>query len=65
MTDPIEAARAAGRETVPEAQAKALLADVGISVPEYAVCSTPAEAVEAAEAIGYPVVVKVSSPSIA
>ncbi|MGM0605275.1 MAG: acetate--CoA ligase family protein, partial [Halobacteriota archaeon] len=33
--------------------------------PEYAVCSTPAEAVEAAEAIGYPVVVKVSSPSIA
>lgn len=62
--DPIAAARADGRQTLTEAEGKRLLADAGIETPPFALCGTAEEAVEAAEDIGYPVVVKVSAPSV-
>jgi succinyl-CoA synthetase beta subunit len=62
--DPIASARADGRQTLTEAEGKRLLADAGIETPPFALCGTAEEAVEAAEDIGYPVVVKVSEPSV-
>ena len=41
-----------------EYQAKGVFDDAGIAVPDSALASTPAEAVEAAESIGYPVAIK-------
>jgi acetyl-CoA synthetase (ADP-forming) len=62
--DPIAAAREDGRQTLTEAEGKRLLAAAGIETPPFAVCDTPEAAVEAAGDIGYPVVVKVSTPSV-
>jgi len=62
--DPIATARADGRQTLTEAEGKRLLADAGVETPSFALCETPEAAVEAAEDIGYPVVVKVSAPSV-
>jgi succinyl-CoA synthetase beta subunit len=42
---------------VHEYQAKALLREYGVSVPEGQIASTPAEAEQAARALGSPVVV--------
>lgn len=64
VDDPIARARAAGRRTLTEAEAKALLEPTGITTPESRVVDGAGEAVEAAEAIGYPVVVKVSAGEI-
>ncbi|WP_410767436.1 acetate--CoA ligase family protein [Haloferax sp. DFSO60] len=61
---PIEQARADGRATLTEAEAKTLLSDAGIETPDFEVASSPAEAAEAAERIGFPVVLKVSSPDV-
>ncbi|MFB6078881.1 MAG: acetate--CoA ligase family protein [Halarchaeum sp.] len=61
---PIEAALADGRTTLTEAEAKTLLADAGVATPAFAVASTPDEAAEAAADIGFPVVLKVSSPAV-
>ncbi|WP_424009313.1 acetate--CoA ligase family protein [Haloferax denitrificans] len=63
-SDPIERARADGRTTLTEAEAKGLLADVGIETPAFEVASTPEDAAAAAERIGFPVVLKVSSPAV-
>jgi len=62
--DPIAAAQADGRSTLTEAEAKSLLADAGVETPAFSVAADPDTAVEAAEEIGLPVVVKVSSPSV-
>ena len=62
--DPIAAARADGRDTLTEAEGKRLLAAAGVATPSFAVCATAEEAVDAAADLGYPVVVKVSSPSV-
>jgi acyl-CoA synthetase (NDP forming) len=62
--DPIAAARADGRATLTEAEGKRLLSDAGVETPSFAVCATAERAVEAADDLGYPVVVKVSSPSV-
>lgn len=62
--DPIAAARADGRQTLTEAEGKRVLADAGIETPPFALCGTAEAAVEAAEDIGYPVVVKISAPSV-
>lgn len=62
--DPIAAAQADGRLTLTEAEAKILLADAGVETTEFAVTSDANEAVDAAEEIGFPVVVKVSSPDV-
>ena len=62
--DPIAAARAEGRTTLTEAEAKTLLADAGVGTTEFAVADDPAAAADAADEIGFPVVLKVSSPSV-
>jgi acetyl-CoA synthetase (ADP-forming) len=51
--------------TLSEADSKALVAAYGIPVPEERVVATAAEAVEAAAAIGFPVVVKLNGDAIA
>ena len=53
-----------GRTALTEAEAKAVFADVGIPVPDHGVASAADEAVAEADRIGYPVVVKVSSPQV-
>ena len=61
----VDAALAGGREELGEPEAKALLAACGIPVVATRVVAADAEAaVEAAEAIGYPVVLKILSPQI-
>ena len=64
MSDPIEAARDDGRTTLTEAEGKQLLADAGVETPEFRVAGDADAAVDAAETIGYPVVVQVSSPEV-
>lgn len=65
MSDsPIAAARADGRLTLTEAEGKQLLADAGVATPSFELCTTVEEAVESGAALGYPVVVKVSSPTV-
>jgi acetyl-CoA synthetase (ADP-forming) len=51
--------------TLSEAESKALLARHGVPVPGEALVATAEEAVEAAERIGYPVVVKLCGGAIA
>lgn len=58
----IEEARASGRTLLNEAAAKRILAAWGIPVTDTRVASTPEEAARLAEAIGFPVVLKVLSP---
>lgn len=53
-----------GRTQMLEAEAKRLLAAAGIQVPTHKRASSPSAAVEAAEVIGYPVVVKVSAQGV-
>jgi acyl-CoA synthetase (NDP forming) len=62
--DPIAAAREDGRTTLTEAEGKRLLASAGVETTDFRVCTDADAAVEAAAAIGYPVVVKVSSPAV-
>lgn len=64
MTDVLERARSEGRDTLTEVEAKELLSRAGVPVPDFTVVETPEEAVAAAETLGYPVVLKVSSPAI-
>ena len=56
--------RAAPHQIMAESQSKRVLALYGIPVTADCLVRTPAEAVEAADAIGYPVVLKVESPDI-
>jgi acetyltransferase len=60
----IAAARAEGRTVLTEVESKAVLSAYGIPITETRVARTPDEAVAAAEAIGYPVVVKLYSRTI-
>ncbi|MGQ4556034.1 acetate--CoA ligase family protein [Halobellus sp. GM3] len=62
--EPIAAAREDGRQTLTEAEGKRLLASAGVETPAFEVCADADAAVEAAGDIGYPVVVKVSSPAV-
>ncbi|MEY7849005.1 acetate--CoA ligase family protein [Natrarchaeobius sp. A-rgal3] len=64
MSEPIEAARADDRTVLTEAESKRLLAEFGVSTPAFDVVESADEAVAAADRIGYPVVAKVSSPSV-
>jgi len=57
-------ALAENRVTLSEHEAKALLATFGLPVPRSAVARTREEAVDAANAIGYPAVLKILSPDI-
>jgi len=53
-----------GGRSLDETRSKQLLAQYGIELPEEVVAHSAAEAARAAERIGYPVVMKVSSPDI-
>lgn len=63
--DPVDAARRADRTALTETEAKAVLADAGVPIPDGEVVGTAGEAAAAADELGYPVVVKVSSPAVA
>ncbi|MFN8619238.1 MAG: bifunctional acetate--CoA ligase family protein/GNAT family N-acetyltransferase [Chloroflexota bacterium] len=60
----IAAARAAGRTILAESESKAILAAYGIPITETRIAPTEDEAVAAAEAIGFPVVLKLYSHTI-
>jgi acyl-CoA synthetase (NDP forming) len=60
----LAAARAEGRQGLLEHEALAVLDAYGIATVEHRVALGVDEAVEAAEALGYPVVVKVLSPEV-
>lgn len=64
MSDPVDAAREEGRTTLTEAEGKTLLADAGIETPAFREVVDTDAAVDAAAEIGFPVVVKVSSPEV-
>ena len=60
----IDRARASGRTILTEHESKQVLAAYGIPTTESRLAATPDEAVAAAEAIGYPVVLKIHSETI-
>ena len=60
----IAAVREAGRTLLTEAESKQVLAAYGIPVAETRVATSEADAVAAAEAIGYPVVAKLHSHTV-
>ena len=60
----IAAARAAGRTILAESESKAILAAYGIPITETRIALTEADAVDAAAAIGFPVVLKLYSHTI-
>jgi acetyltransferase len=56
--------REEGRVSIGDAEAREVLEAYGFPVPESRLAETPEEAVDIAEEIGYPVVLKVASPDI-
>jgi acyl-CoA synthetase (NDP forming) len=71
LADPVEAkaAKASSRPplppgVIPEYRSKELLAELGIPLPKGGFARTPAEAVDVAKRIGYPVVLKAQSPDL-
>ena len=56
--------RSEGRVTMGDAEARDVLEAYGIALPKSALAATADEAVLAAEAMGYPVVMKIASPDI-
>jgi len=65
MSDVIAIARKQRRTLLSEVEAKDLLAEAGIPVARAILAKGQKKAVEAAEAVGYPVVMKIVSPDIA
>jgi len=65
MNQIISTALDKGRTQLNEVEAKQLLASVGVPVAQTKLATTADEAVNAAEEIGYPVVMKIVSPDIA
>lgn len=63
-TSIVEKIRQMGRQYLCEDEAKQVIAAYGFRIPQSILASTEAEAVQAAEEIGYPVVAKISSPDI-
>lgn len=61
----VAAARAEGRTLLDEVEAKSILKEAGIPATAATLATTAAEAQSQAEAMGYPVVLKVVSPDIA
>ncbi len=56
--------RADGRLTVGDAEARRIMEAYGITIPQAQLAASPDEAVEIAQRIGYPVVMKIASPDI-
>lgn len=65
MPSPVVPLRAGTSQVLDEWRAKKALAAHGVPVPDGALVTSPTEAVAAAEAIGYPVVVKACSAALA
>lgn len=65
FAETIAAARDERRTLLSEVEAKAALAEAGVSVTATALARTREEAAAQAEAIGYPVALKVVSPNVA
>ncbi len=65
MSDVIATARKQRRTLLSEVEAKDLLAEAGIPVARAILAKGQKKAVEAADAVGYPVVMKIVSPDIA
>ena len=61
----INAASAEGRTSLTESEGKSILQAYGIKIPKKELASSADEAVMVAASIGYPVVMKISSPDIA
>ncbi|CAD7340143.1 acetate--CoA ligase family protein [Sphingomonadales bacterium 56] len=62
---PLPAPALAGRSgVIPEYRSKAILAPLGIPFPKGAFCTSIGEALNAAEAIGYPVAIKAQAASL-
>lgn len=59
-----DAVRAEGRLELGELEAREVMAAYGMRLPESELARSPEEAVEIANRIGYPVVMKISSPDI-
>lgn len=64
LAEAAKRARAEGRRVLTEIESKQVLAAAGIPVAEACLATTAEEAVRAAGAVGYPVVMKVVSPAI-
>jgi acetyltransferase len=60
----VRAARQLGRRNLPETEARGLLAAYGISLPQSMLARNEDEAGAAASRLGFPVVLKISSPDI-
>lgn len=58
-------ARSEGRTLLNEVEAKQVLIDAGVSATATSLATSPAEAKQQAEAMGFPVVLKIVSPDIA
>jgi acetyltransferase len=56
--------RSNGRLSIGDAEARSILQAYGLKTPRSKVASTPKEAIEIANQIGYPVVLKIASPDI-
>jgi acetyl coenzyme A synthetase (ADP forming)-like protein len=56
--------RAEGRVSIGDAEAREVMEAYGLPIPESRLAKTADEAVEVAEEIGYPVVLKIASPDI-
>ena len=56
--------RTEGRVSIGDAEARTILKAYGMQIPRSEIAGTPEEAVEIARRIGYPVVLKISSPDI-
>ena len=60
----IERVRSEGRVSIGDAEARDILKAYGMRIPHSEVAETPERAVEIANQIGYPVVLKIASPDI-
>lgn len=60
----LDSIRADGRNTAGDVEAKDILGAYGVKLPKSALAKTAEEAVAAADAMGYPVVLKIASPDI-
>jgi acyl-CoA synthetase (NDP forming) len=64
IADVITRARSEGRTVLNEVESKLVLDEAGIQTSGARLATTPDEAVQAADALGYPVVLKVVSPDV-
>ncbi len=60
----LDEARAQGRVSIGDAEARTILEAYGFPLPPSHLAATPEEAIAAAEDMGYPVVLKIASPDI-